>query len=142
MAKKRKVHSLTGRITFPSVHAAWRRVRRNRGAAGIDKVSIKMFEANLEENLQFIEQHLSGIFIGPTGTGKSHLLTALGYTACEKGICVRYTRVVDMINLLTTAQINGTLEKALKAYVNPSLLLLDELGYPTGPGVRQSLADT
>ena len=34
-----------------------------------------------------------------------------------------------MINLLTTAQINGTLEKALKAYVNPSLLLLDELGY-------------
>jgi hypothetical protein len=52
-----------------------------------------------------------------------------GYTACEKGISVRYTRVVDMINLLTTAQINGTLEKALKAYVNPSLLLLDELGY-------------
>jgi len=67
---------------------------------------------------QFIEQHLCGIFIGPTGTGKSHLLTALGYTACEKGISVRYTRVVDMINLLTTAQINGTLEKALKAYVN------------------------
>ncbi len=78
---------------------------------------------------QFIEQHLCGIFIGPTGTGKSHLLTALGYTACEKGISVRYTRVVEMINLLTTAQINGTLEKALKAYVNPSLLLLDELGY-------------
>ena len=66
---------------------------------------------------------------GPTGTGKSHLLTALGYTACEKGISVRFTRVVDMINVLTTAQINGTLEKTLKAYVNPSLLLLDELGY-------------
>jgi DNA replication protein DnaC len=56
-------------------------------------------------------------------------LTALGYTACEKGISVRFTRVVDMINVLTTAQINGTLEKALKAYVHPSLLLLDELGY-------------
>ena len=78
---------------------------------------------------QFIEQHLCSVFIGPTGTGKSHLLTALGYTACEKGISVRFTRVVDMINVLTTAQINGTLEKALKAYVNPSLLLLDELGY-------------
>jgi len=78
---------------------------------------------------QFIEQYLCGVFIGPTGTGKSHLLTALGYVACEKGISVRFTRVVDMINLLTTAQINGTLEKALKAYVNPSLLLLDELGY-------------
>ena len=78
---------------------------------------------------QFIEQYLCGVLIGPTGTGKSHLLTALGYTACEKGISVRFTRVVDMINVLTTAQVNGTLEKALKAYVNPSLLLLDELGY-------------
>ncbi|MFH1417736.1 MAG: IS21-like element helper ATPase IstB, partial [Planctomycetota bacterium] len=78
---------------------------------------------------QFIEGHLCGIFIGPTGTGKSHLLNALGYAACEKGIAVRFTRAIDMINVLTTAQINGTLEKALKAYVNPSLLLLDELGY-------------
>jgi DNA replication protein DnaC len=78
---------------------------------------------------QFIEQHLCGVLIGPTGTGKTHFLTALGYCACEQGISVRFTRVVDMINLLTTAQINGTLEKALKAYVNPSLLLLDELGY-------------
>jgi DNA replication protein DnaC len=78
---------------------------------------------------QFIEEHQCGILIGPTGIGKTHLLTALGYTACENGISTRYTRVVDMINVLTTAQINGTLEKALKAYVNPSLLLLDELGY-------------
>ncbi len=78
---------------------------------------------------QVIEQHLCGVLMGPTGVGKSHLLNALGYTACEKGISVRFTRVIDMINVLTTAQINGTLEKALKAYVNPSLLLLDELGY-------------
>ena len=40
-----------------------------------------------------------------------------------------YTRVVDMINHLTTAQINGLLGKALKTYVRPALLLLDELGY-------------
>jgi DNA replication protein DnaC len=78
---------------------------------------------------QFVEQHQCGILIGPTGTGKSHLLTALAYTACEKGISVRFTRVIDMINTLTTAQINGTLDRALKQYVNPSLLLLDELGY-------------
>jgi len=80
---------------------------------------------------QFFEQNLCGVFIGPTGTGKTHLLTALGYTACEKGISVRFTRVVDMINVLTTAQINGTLEKALKAYINPSVLLLDSRARPT-----------
>ncbi|MHB8723709.1 MAG: IS21-like element helper ATPase IstB [Steroidobacteraceae bacterium] len=77
----------------------------------------------------FISRHGCAVLIGPTGTGKSHLLTALGYTACERGHSVRYTRVVDMINHLTTAQINGLLGKALKTYTRPSLLLLDELGY-------------
>lgn len=78
---------------------------------------------------QFIEQHQSAVLIGPTGVGKTHLLTAMGYTACERGISVRFTRVIDMINRLTTAQINGTLEQVLKVYLKPSLLLLDELGY-------------
>jgi len=78
---------------------------------------------------EFIAQYRCAVLIGPTGTGKSHLLAALGYTACEKGISVRFTRAIDMINTLTTAQVNGTLEKALKNYTHPSLLLLDELGY-------------
>jgi DNA replication protein DnaC len=77
----------------------------------------------------FIERHGCAVMIGPTGTGKSHLLTALGYTACERGHSLRYTRVVDMLNHLTTAQINGLLGKALKTYTRPTLLLLDELGY-------------
>ena len=77
----------------------------------------------------FVAEHGCAVFIGATGTGKSHLLNALGYTACEKGISVRFARVVDMINTLTTAQLNGTLERALRTYTNPSLLLLDELGY-------------
>ena len=51
MAGKIKVHSLTGRITSELVYESWRAVRRNRGAAGIDKVSIQMFEKNLEANL-------------------------------------------------------------------------------------------
>jgi len=77
----------------------------------------------------FIAQQGCAVFIGPTGTGKSHLLNALGHAACEKRFSVHFTRVVDMINTLTTAQINGTLEKKLRQYTNPQLLLLDELGY-------------
>lgn len=77
----------------------------------------------------FISRHGCAVLIGPTGTGKSHLLTALGYTACERGYSVRYTRVVDMLNHLTAAQLNGLLGKALKTYTRPALLLLDELGY-------------
>jgi DNA replication protein DnaC len=77
----------------------------------------------------FIEQHGCAVLIGPTGTGKSHLLTALGYAAIERGHSVRHTRVVDMINHLTAAQLNGSFGKTLRSYVRPSLLLLDELGY-------------
>jgi group II intron reverse transcriptase/maturase len=53
-----KAHSLTGRITLSLLHAAVKAVKRNRGAAGIDKVSIKMFEANLDENLRALERSL------------------------------------------------------------------------------------
>jgi len=77
----------------------------------------------------FIGRQGCAVLIGPTGTGKSHLLTALGYTAAERGYSVRHTRVVDMINHLTAAQIKGVLGNTLRTYVRPSLLLLDELGY-------------
>ena len=53
-----KVHSLTGRITPQLMFAAWRAVRRNRGAAGVDKVSIGMFEKNLEANLDRLMREL------------------------------------------------------------------------------------
>jgi DNA replication protein DnaC len=68
---------------------------------------------------EFVSQDGCAVFIGRTGTGKTHLLTALGYTACEKGISVRFTRAIEMINVLTTAQINGTLEKKNPIVANP-----------------------
>lgn len=51
MAKRHKVHSLTGRIDMSLMLRAFRAVKRNRGAAGIDKVPLQMFEANLISNL-------------------------------------------------------------------------------------------
>jgi RNA-directed DNA polymerase len=50
-----KAHSLTGRINQPLMQAAFKAVKRNRGAAGVDKVSIKMYEANLAANLLALE---------------------------------------------------------------------------------------
>jgi len=49
--RKLRVHSLTGRITPEVMRKAFKTVKRNRGAAGLDKQSIKMFEANGDENL-------------------------------------------------------------------------------------------
>src|SRR6058998_2231322 len=60
---KIKANSLTGRITTSLLQAAFKAVKRNRGAAGIDKVSIKMFETNLADNLLALERDLkSGSF--------------------------------------------------------------------------------
>jgi RNA-directed DNA polymerase len=55
---KHRVHSLTGRITLDLMRKAFKAVRRNRGAAGIDKQSIVMFESNLEENLDALMRDL------------------------------------------------------------------------------------
>ncbi len=56
--KKAKVHSLTGRITPELMYYAFKSVKRNRGASGIDKVSIQMYEANLDENLAALMRDL------------------------------------------------------------------------------------
>lgn len=58
MAKKQKVHSLTGRITIQLMYDAFKAVKRNRGAAGIDKVSIEMFAQNLDANLNALMKDL------------------------------------------------------------------------------------
>jgi RNA-directed DNA polymerase len=55
---KIKAHSLTGRITETLMLTAFRNVKRNRGAAGIDKVSIRLFEKNLEQNLLALMREL------------------------------------------------------------------------------------
>jgi group II intron reverse transcriptase/maturase len=56
--RKQKAHSLTGRITLPLLLDSFKSVKRNRGVAGIDKVSIKMFEANLADNLRALLRDL------------------------------------------------------------------------------------
>jgi group II intron reverse transcriptase/maturase len=65
MAKKQKVHSLTGRIDDRLMREAFKAVKRNRGAAGIDKVSIAMFEENLDANLAALMKDLKtrGTFV-------------------------------------------------------------------------------
>ena len=55
---KIKAHSLTGRITPDLMWTAFRNVKRNRGAAGIDKVSIQMYERNLMPNLEALLRRL------------------------------------------------------------------------------------
>lgn len=73
-----KAHSLTGRITPQTVYAAWLAVKRNRGAAGIDKVSISMFETNLEANLAALMRELKAGSFQPMPARRVYIPKAPG----------------------------------------------------------------
>ncbi len=79
--------------------------------------------------LKFIEDKSNVIFLGGVGLGKTHLATALGYAACQKGHSVLFASAVDLINTLAAAQRTGRLKPALSRYLKPAVLVLDELGY-------------
>ena len=79
--------------------------------------------------LRFIEEKANVIFISNVGLGKSHLSIALGHAACLRGYPVLFTTAVDIINSLSAAQTHGNLKRELHKYLQPKLLLVDELGY-------------
>lgn len=79
--------------------------------------------------LGFLKANASVLFIGGVGLGKSHLATALGYTACMKGHSVLFTTAVEAINTLSAAQAQYRLKSELKKFLSPTALVVDELGY-------------
>ena len=79
--------------------------------------------------LQFLEDNANIILLGTVGLGKTHLATALGYTACLAGKSVLFATAVDAINTLAAAQAASKLKAELKKYLSPQILILDELGY-------------
>lgn len=79
--------------------------------------------------LAFIQAKANLLFLGGVGLGKTHLATALGYTACLQGYSVLFASAIDVINTLAAAKKAGRLKAELKQYTKPALLILDELGY-------------
>ena len=79
--------------------------------------------------LAFLDTHTQVIFLGGVGLGKTHLATALAYTACLAGHSVLFTTAVDAVNTLIAAQAAGRLKSELHKYRKPAILCLDEVGY-------------
>jgi group II intron reverse transcriptase/maturase len=96
--KKIKVHSLTGRIDLPLMHRAFRAVKRNRGAAGVDKVSVQMFARNLDENLAALMRDLKQGNFQPRPLRRVHIPKGPGSTKTRPlGIPIVRDRVAQEV---------------------------------------------
>jgi DNA replication protein DnaC len=80
-------------------------------------------------SLRFIEKGESILFIGENGTGKSHLAQSLALMACQGEYKTHYTTCSELIGDLNSGVYEKTLDKRMRKYINPELLLIDEMGH-------------
>jgi DNA replication protein DnaC len=68
-------------------------------------------------------------FLGPPGTGKSHLAVAIGVEAVKAGRSVYFCTLADLLGQLARAEREGRLQERIRFFCRPALLIVDEIGY-------------
>ena len=77
----------------------------------------------------YVKKSRNVIFMGKSGTGKTHLATALGMEACKQGVRTRFVTGCGLANELIEARDEKVLARSIKRYAGYGLLIIDELGY-------------
>jgi DNA replication protein DnaC len=76
----------------------------------------------------FIARHEDALFLGPPGTGKSHLAQAIGQAAIQQGYRVLYRETHKLLDDLAEATIDGTRKQHMELLASLPLLIIDDLG--------------
>jgi DNA replication protein DnaC len=79
-------------------------------------------------NLDFVRRAEDLVITGKSGTGKSHILQAIGLRACQHQLAVRYTRCVDLLDDLYAGLADGSYPARMKGWCAPQLLIIDDVG--------------
>lgn len=80
-------------------------------------------------SFEFMKTTTNIVMYGGTGTGKTHLSTAIGVAACKNGAKVKFFRTAALVNSLSEAKKNGMLSSVTKKIDQADILILDEWGY-------------
>jgi len=78
---------------------------------------------------EYLDRRENVLLIGNSGTGKTHLATALAFAACQQGRAVRFFTATGLVTQLLERREDRELERFLKQLERLELLVLDELGY-------------
>ena len=76
----------------------------------------------------FIARHEDALFLGPPGTGKSHLAQAIGLAAIQQGYRVLYREAHTLLSEIAEATLDGTRKERMELLSTVPLLILDDLG--------------
>ena len=80
-------------------------------------------------DLSFVQSATHVIFLGPPGTGKTHLSLALAVKALAAGSSALFTTLTQLAEALDTAAYPSLVRQRRQSYTTPSVLVLDEVGY-------------
>ena len=113
----------------------------HRDLLGIDWAETPLSQAVVEQlaSAAFMETAHNLILVGGTGTGKSHLATALGVGAIPQGKRVRFFNAVDLVNQLAREKTLGKVGNLAKQLCLVDAVILDELGYLPFPASSGAL---